>query len=130
VRRRLERRATPFLRKVKKHTGARAILTAHHHDDAVETAVLNLMRGTSRKGLTSLRKSHEGVHRPLLHYSQSTTLKSYAEANGLTWNEDSTNQNQDYRRNYVRHSVLPKLKAKSPQESSPPGWLSSAASAS
>jgi hypothetical protein len=31
----------------------------------------------------------------------------------LTWHEDSTNSNQKYRRNYVRHTILPKAKANS-----------------
>src|SRR5690606_19358477 len=43
-------------------------------------------------------------------------LRAYAEANGLVWHEDSTNQNQDYKRNYVRQSVLKKVKANSPQD--------------
>src|SRR5690606_4946866 len=43
-----------FLRKVQHSTGARGIMTAHHHDDVVETAVLNMLRGTGRKGLSSL----------------------------------------------------------------------------
>jgi tRNA(Ile)-lysidine synthetase-like protein len=104
-----------FLRKVQRHANARRIITAHHLDDTIETAVLNLIRGTGRKGMTSLKKNHQDVHRPLLHVPKHS-LKSYAEANSLTWHEDSTNLNQDYRRNYVRHTVLPKLKAKSPQE--------------
>lgn len=103
-----------FLKKVQNHANARAIVTAHHHDDVVETAVLNLMRGTGRKGLTSLR-SRDGLVRPLLHVPKHT-LKSYAEANGLVWHEDSTNMNQAYRRNYVRQTILKKAKARSPQE--------------
>lgn len=105
-----------FLREVQKRTGARGIITAHHHDDAVETAVLNLIRGTGRKGLSSLSsKTTDGIIRPLLHVPKAR-LKAYAEANGLKWNEDSTNQNLDYRRNYVRRSILPKARAKSPQD--------------
>lgn len=105
-----------FLRKVQKHAGARGIITAHHHDDAVETAVLNLVRGTGRKGLSSLKsRSTDGIIRPLLHVPKSH-LKAYAEANGLTWREDSTNADQNYRRNYVRHSILTRAKTKSPAE--------------
>lgn len=103
-----------FLRKVQKHTGSRAILTAHHHDDLVETAILNLVRGTGRKGLSSL-KSRDGLIRPFLHVPKSK-LKAYAQANGLVWHEDSTNTDQKYRRNYVRHSVIGKAKAKSPDD--------------
>ncbi|MDQ3064736.1 MAG: tRNA lysidine(34) synthetase TilS [bacterium] len=101
-----------FLRSVQKHSGAHSIITAHHLDDTIETALLNLIRGTGRKGMSSLHKSKDGLARPLLHVSKSH-LRSYAEANGLVWNEDSTNQNQDYKRNYVRHSIIPKAKATS-----------------
>lgn len=105
-----------FLRKVQAQANARAIVTAHHHDDVVETAVLNLIRGTGRKGLSSLKlRSEGGIIRPLLHVPKAH-LKAYAEANGLTWREDSTNMDQSYKRNYVRHSILSKAKAKSPAE--------------
>ncbi len=101
-----------FLRKVQAHANARAIITAHHHDDVIETAILNMVRGTGRKGLSSL-SSRDGLVRPLLHVPKER-LTSYAEANSLTWHEDTTNTDQKYRRNYVRHSVIKKAKAKSP----------------
>jgi tRNA(Ile)-lysidine synthetase-like protein len=43
-----------FLRGVKMKHDAKAIITAHHQDDLIETAILNMLRGTGRKGLTSL----------------------------------------------------------------------------
>lgn len=103
-----------FLRKVQAASGARGIVTAHHHDDTIETAVINMMRGTGRKGLSSL-KQRDGIYRPLLKVPK-ITLKNYAQSNGLTWHEDSTNTNQDYKRNYIRHSVLPKAKLKSKKD--------------
>ena len=39
-----------FLRGVRQAAGARSIITAHHEDDVLETAILNIMRGTGRKG--------------------------------------------------------------------------------
>lgn len=104
-----------FLRTVQNHTNANAIITAHHLDDIVETAVLNILRGTGRKGLSSLNKHHNGIIRPLLHVPKHS-LKSYAEANGLTWHEDETNLSEAYKRNYVRHSILKKAKLKSPEQ--------------
>ncbi|MCA9347990.1 tRNA lysidine(34) synthetase TilS [Candidatus Saccharibacteria bacterium] len=103
-----------FLNSVRDRVGARAIITAHHHDDVVETAVLNIMRGTGRKGLSSLKSRHD-VLRPLLHVPKSR-LKAYAQANGLVWHDDSTNTDEKYRRNYIRHSVLGKLKQQSPKD--------------
>jgi len=96
-----------FLREVMQATGARAIVTAHHQDDLLETIVLNLTRGSGRKGLAPLR-SQTDVVRPLLHLKKQQ-LVQYARANHIPWREDSTNSNPAYRRNFVRQQVMPKL---------------------
>jgi len=96
-----------FLHNVRSASNARAIVTAHHQDDALETAVLNIIRGTGRKGLTAL-SSRSGIERPLLSASKHDLIK-YAQSNGLVWREDSTNTDQNYLRNYVRHTILPRL---------------------
>jgi tRNA(Ile)-lysidine synthase len=93
-----------FLHKVRVASGATAIVTAHHHNDALETAVINLLRGTGRKGLSSLQ-SHPTIHRPLLHVEK-LALRDYARDQGLTWREDATNEDTRYLRNYVRHRIL------------------------
>jgi tRNA(Ile)-lysidine synthase len=93
-----------FLRQVRRASGAHAIITAHHQDDLLETAILNLLRGTGRKGLTSLA-SRSDVVRPLLNVPK-LELIAYAHDQGLVWREDSTNQDQIYLRNYVRHRLL------------------------
>lgn len=96
-----------FLRKVLKDTGSKAIVTAHHQDDVLETAIINLLRGTNRKGLTSLA-SRKDIERPLLNIPK-RDLIAYAKDQGLRWREDSTNQDIDYLRNYVRHQLLPRF---------------------
>lgn len=96
-----------FLQQVRDAAGARAIMMAHHQDDALETALINLLRGTGRRGLTSLRE-REGVARPLLHMTK-RQLKAYALARGLEWQEDETNQDVRYLRNYVRLKLLPRF---------------------
>lgn len=95
-----------FLHKVRETSGARAIVTAHHHDDALETAVLNLVRGTNRKGLSSLQNTSR-LRRPLLHISKQDLI-TYAKDQGLAWRDDYTNIDTNYLRNYIRHKVLPK----------------------
>jgi tRNA(Ile)-lysidine synthetase-like protein len=102
-----------FLRKVRDQALADGIITAHHLDDVLETAILNIIRGTGRKGLSSL-KTTDGIHRPLLHVPKSKLL-DYAEQQKLTWREDSTNSDTKYRRNYVRHNIIKKIKNTSPQ---------------
>jgi tRNA(Ile)-lysidine synthetase-like protein len=96
-----------FLHKVRSSSGARAVITAHHQDDLLETAILNMLRGTGRKGISSL-KSTDIVKRPLLHLPK-TDIHNYARANKLKWREDSTNTNTKYKRNHVRHTIVPKL---------------------
>lgn len=96
-----------FLNKIKKHSGASAVITAHHQDDLLETVIHNMIRGTKRRGFSSL-KSTDGIIRPLLNYSKEQ-LTDYAHANKLHWREDSTNADLKYRRNYIRHKLLAKM---------------------
>jgi tRNA(Ile)-lysidine synthase len=100
-----------FLEKVQKDNEALAIITAHHQDDLLETAIINLLRGTGRKGLTSLA-NRPGIERPLLG-TPKQALINYAKDQGLRWREDSTNQDQVYLRNYVRQNILPRFDAES-----------------
>lgn len=97
-----------FLRRVVKEQGAKAIVTAHQQDDVLETAIINLLRGTGRKGLTAL-ESRSDIVRPLLNLPKAELLK-YAEEHGLKWREDSTNQDTRYLRNYVRRQIMPRLR--------------------
>lgn len=103
-----------FLRSVQKASQSHAIITAHHQDDLIETAVLNILRGTGRKGLTAL-SSRSGMLRPLLHLPKQTLI-DYAKTQGLVWREDSTNQDSKYLRNYIRQYLLPKVDEKSKQK--------------
>jgi tRNA(Ile)-lysidine synthase len=96
-----------FLQKIRKKYNALAIVTAHHHDDAIETAVFNILRGTNRKGVVSLSSS-QTICRPLLDKTK-LDIVDYAEKNNLVWREDSTNDTDAYTRNWIRHNVIPKL---------------------
>jgi tRNA(Ile)-lysidine synthase len=96
-----------FLRQVQQAAGAQAIITAHHQDDLLETAILNMLRGTGRKGVTSL-KDHYHLRRPMLHLSKQQ-IRDYANEQGLNWREDSTNSDMTILRNYVRGTIVPRL---------------------
>ena len=103
-----------FLRKIQDETGARAVVTAHHQDDVLETAIINMLRGTGRKGLSSLT-SRQGIDRPLLGVTKNEIL-AYARENDLRWREDSTNADTAYLRNYVRQRILPRFTATQRQQ--------------
>jgi tRNA(Ile)-lysidine synthase len=82
---------------------ADAVVTAHHSDDVLETAIINLMRGTGRRGLSSL-KTRPGRLRPLLELTKQQLI-DYAHENSIVWNEDETNSNKKYLRNKVRGNL-------------------------
>ena len=96
-----------FLERVSTAAKADAIVTAHHLDDVLETAVINLVRGGGRKGLTALN-SRPGLARPLLRVTKREIL-DYAAGQSLEWREDDTNQDGRYLRNHIRHHLMPKL---------------------
>lgn len=96
-----------FLHEVKNKYRAEAIITAHHSDDIIETIIINILRGTGWKGLSSLRDNNE-VKRPLLDNSKGQ-IEEYAKKHNLTWVEDETNSNEKYLRNHIRHSILADL---------------------
>jgi tRNA(Ile)-lysidine synthase len=86
---------------------ASAIITAHNQNDAMETAIINLVRGTGWRGICALNSTGE-IIRPLLSLSRLEITKIAAEAN-LIWHEDSTNSDESYLRNKIRKSILPKF---------------------
>ena len=96
-----------FLESIRREHKARAIITAHHQDDLIETAFLNLLRGTKHRGLSSI-STNQKVLRPLLPYSKREII-NYAKKHNLTWHEDMTNEETKYLRNYLRIKILPKL---------------------
>ncbi|MEO1546140.1 MAG: tRNA lysidine(34) synthetase TilS [Bacteroidota bacterium] len=89
------------------------LLTAHHLDDALETFLINLSRGTGIQGLTGIPVQQEYVVRPLLPFTREEVL-SYAKQEELSWREDQSNQDIKYLRNQIRHDVIPALKTLRP----------------
>ncbi|MFB9054728.1 tRNA lysidine(34) synthetase TilS [Formosa undariae] len=90
------------------------VLTAHHADDNLETFLINLSRGTGIEGLTGIPEINDYIVRPLLPFSRHEIV-AYAEANSITWREDSSNSSTKYLRNKLRHDVIPVLKEINPQ---------------
>lgn len=90
-----------------------AVALGHHAGDKIENLFIRLLRGSNCSGLTSLRYFSEvnGIIflRPLLDITKKEIL-SYLETTGVTdWRKDSTNEYNDYRRNFLRNKILPEL---------------------
>jgi tRNA(Ile)-lysidine synthase len=80
------------------------LITAHHQDDILETALINMMRGTHWRGMVAMQ-SNKDVLRPLKNVSKDEII-DYAKKHNVPWREDSTNQDVEYLRNYIRHNIL------------------------
>lgn len=96
-----------FLREAAAGMGAR-IVTAHTRDDQVETVLMRILRGSGTRGLAAL-EARSDVLRPLRDVSRAELL-AYAQAAGVEWVEDPSNQSRAHLRNRVRLDLLPALR--------------------
>ena len=96
-----------FLMRTLQAKDASAIITAHHRDDRLETMIINLIRGSGRRGIAALAETAL-IKRPLLSISKAD-IKDYANQHKLSWREDSTNGDDRYLRNYIRHNILSRM---------------------
>ena len=90
------------------------VAVAHHQEDNAETMLLNLLRGTGLRGLCGMQAERDGVVRPLLHWTRQQIL-DFLESRHQSYVTDSTNADTHYRRNFIRHRVLPLLSEVNPQ---------------
>jgi tRNA(Ile)-lysidine synthase len=81
------------------------VLTGHTADDQAETVLLNLLRGAGIDGLAGMRRDGR---RPILGLRRSET-EALCRSLGLDPVVDPTNDDPSFRRNRVRHEVLPLL---------------------
>ncbi len=98
--------------------GASYVVTAHTADDRVETLLHNLFRGTGPAGAASLvafRSLDEDLvlARPLLR-KRRAEIESFLAARGQDFRQDSSNFQTHYRRNFLRHRVLPLIEQEYP----------------
>ena len=93
---------------------ADAVFTAHNKDDNAETVLYRVIKGTGITGLRGISEKRKYFYRPLLKTYRSEILE-YCKANNLMPNDDSSNSNTAYQRNYLRLNVLPALEKVNPE---------------
>ena len=91
------------------------IATAHHKDDLAETMIHRMMRGTGFRGLCGIRPvslvyGTEFI-RPMLSVRRAHIIQ-YCKDHSIVWRVDASNQNVDFTRNRIRHSLMPVLEGK------------------
>lgn len=89
------------------------IATAHTADDNAETVLMHLVRGTGLKGLGGIAPVRGKVIRPMLGVTRQQVL-AFLESYHLDFAEDSTNAEDAFLRNRLRHHVMPLLKQENP----------------
>lgn len=93
---------------------ATAVALAHHADDQAETVLMRLLRGAGPGGLAGMPyRNGRGFIRPLLGIKRAE-LAAYLAEQGLSWREDSSNQDTAFLRNRIRHDLLPMLEQYNP----------------
>ncbi len=106
-----------FLEECRARTGARWVLTAHHVGDLAEDVLMRLTRGAGWPGLGGMKAvvDEPGRHvlRPLL-LLEKADLEAFLRRLGLPWQEDASNQSRAWKRNRMRHDVMPLLLAENP----------------
>ena len=97
--------------KWRRKLGYQKIAVAHHRDDQAETILFQLLRGSSLRGLGGMRPERDGIVRPLLNTGRQE-IEAFLKKEQIGYCVDSTNAEDIYVRNRIRHQVLPFLQEK------------------
>lgn len=89
------------------------ILTGHHLDDQVETAVMQWLRRKQADIWHPIPGINRNIFRPFLKFPRQM-LETYAIAHALNYRNDSSNDEDTYLRNRIRNQIIPELKAVQP----------------
>ncbi|MCR5349860.1 MAG: tRNA lysidine(34) synthetase TilS [Acholeplasmatales bacterium] len=106
-----------FFREICDKYNTNIIATAHHEDDEIETILIKLMEGSNLYGYGGISVCNDDgkykIIRPLLCLSKNDIYK-FVSDNHLKYFEDSSNAEDDFLRNRLRHHIIPKLKEECP----------------
>lgn len=102
-----------WFEKLGKELSISKLATAHHADDQAETILFQFFRGTGLAGLRGILPVSGSLIRPLLGVSKNEIV-AFAREHIGGWREDASNEKTDYRRNQIRHQILPVIQSAFP----------------
>ena len=102
-----------WFEELRKEKGLHLVATAHHLNDNIETIIYNLIKGTGIRGLRGIPVRQENIVRPLLFASRDE-IAAYQKENEIAYREDSSNADDKYTRNKIRHLLIPFMKEINP----------------
>jgi len=102
-----------FLENIRTKHNAEKVLTAHHLNDNLESVLMNQIRGCDLKGEIGMVEKRGNLERPLLNISKKEILH-FLTIHQIPYRIDATNKDQTFKRNHVRHTLIPKLLEENP----------------
>lgn len=102
-----------WFEELRRQHGYTCIALAHHQNDAIETILLNLTRGTGIAGMHGILPKNGHLVRPMLFLNRKE-IENIAGENKIAYVEDSSNASSKYARNKIRLEVIPVLKQLNP----------------
>lgn len=107
-----------LFKKYYKKFNANGLFLAHTKSDNTETILYRLTKGTGVKGLCGILEKSKlekcDIYRPLMNLGRADIMK-YCHVNKLAPNNDSSNFNIKYARNFMRHQIISELKTINPK---------------
>lgn len=100
-----------FFESCSKKFNSKIIFTAHNKNDNAETLIYRICKGTGIRGLCGIAENRGIYYRPLLQISREK-IEKYCTDFNLKPNNDSSNSDTSYKRNFIRAEILPKLNKK------------------
>jgi tRNA(Ile)-lysidine synthase len=102
-----------WFEQIRQQSGYSVIALAHHQNDAIETILLNLTRGTGIAGLHGILPKNGTLVRPMLFLNRDE-IQNIVDQTRIAYVEDSSNASVKYARNKIRLEVVPRLKELNP----------------
>jgi len=106
-----------FVKAVNADGRLNCIATAHNADDNAETVIYNLARGCGIDGLCGIppMRYENGIKliRPMI-FCTKDEIYAYLNSIQVPYIFDSTNDDTAYRRNFIRHEIMPRLREVNP----------------
>jgi len=102
-----------WFEEIRRKEGYDYIALAQHQNDAVETVLINLTRGTGISGLHGILPKRDLLIRPLLFLNRQQ-IDEIVRTNNIDFVEDSSNASTNYTRNKIRLQVVPHLQEINP----------------
>ncbi|MDI3545458.1 MAG: tRNA(Ile)-lysidine synthase [Rikenellaceae bacterium] len=82
------------------------LVLAHQANDVIETFFINILRGATLFGLSSIPQKRSQIIRPLWHVSRKD-IENYADVQNIPYRIDKTNNELIFLRNRIRQELLP-----------------------